>query len=284
MHSNAQAHGGAPLQQQTPEAARQQGQPLADEPTSNWLREGERLDDLQNHGLHILQRKAGFRFGMDAVLLAHFARLRPRERIADFGTGTGILPLLMSQSEPSASFDALEILPDMAEMAARSVRLNGLAERIRVQCADLRSAAALLGYESMHGVVCNPPYAKSGAAIPSEDVGLASARHETQCTLQEVARAAAAVLRNRGRLWMCLPAARALEVMDAMRAERLQPKRLRMVCAKAGKPPYLLLLEAMKNANPGLHWLPPLIVYREDGTETDELRTLYGQPGTAGGS
>lgn len=282
MHSDGTKQDYTAPQPLSLEGARRLGQ-APDRPAGEWLREGERLDDLQNHGLHILQRKAGFRFGMDAVLLAHFTRLRPRDRVADFGTGTGILPMLMSQSEPSATFDALEILPEMADMAERSVRLNGLTERIRVRCADLRNAPALLGYESMDGVVCNPPYAKSGAAIPSTDLGLASARHETQCTLSEVLRAAAAVLRNRGKLWMCLPAPRALELMDAMRAERLQPKRLRMVCAKASKAPYLLLLEAVKNASPALHWLPPLIVYREDGAETDELRALYGQPGVGHG-
>lgn len=274
-HAGGEAGQTAPADQALPKALCDEEAPL------EGPREGERLDDLQNHGLRILQQRNGFRFGMDAVLLAHFARLHPRDRVADFGTGTGILPLLMSQCEPTATFHAFEIQPAMAEMARRSVRLNGLSGRIRVYAADMLNAASVLGYESMNGVVCNPPYAKNGAGIVSADRGLAAARHETQCTLQALLHAASAVLRNRGRLWMVLPAPRALELMDAMREAKLTPKRLRMVCAKASKPPYLLLLEAVKNARPGLHWLPPLMVYREDGQETDELRALYGQPKAA---
>ena len=237
----------------------------------------ERLDDLQNNGLRILQRPGSFCFGMDAVLLAHFARVRPRERVADLGTGTGILPLLMSQAAPTAVFHAFEWQVPMADMARRSVELNGLEPRIHVYGEDLRSAPARLGRESMHAVVCNPPYGKLGSALPSEQPAQRMARHETECALGDIVAVAAALLRNLGRLWMVIPAPRALELMDAMRASRLEPKRLRLVCAKASKPPYLLLAEGVKNARPMLHWLPPLVVYHEDGRETDELRAIYGR-------
>ena len=236
---------------------------------------GERQDDLQNGGLRILQKPGGFRFGMDAVLLAHFARLRPHDRVADMGTGTGILALLMSQSEPTARFFAFECQADMADMAQRSVRLNGLEERIAVYHEDFRQAAALLGPESMDAVVCNPPYGRRGGTLPSGTETRLVSRHETDCGISETAAACAAVLKNHGRLWMVFPAARALELADALRACRLEPKRLRPVCAMASKPPYLVLVEAVKNAKPALYWLPPLIVYREDGTETDELRAIY---------
>lgn len=245
--------------------------------SEDYRQPGERLDDLQNNGLHILQKPDGFRFGMDAVLLAHFARLRPRDTVADLGTGTGVLPLLMSQREPTARFHAFEWQADMADMARRSVRLNGLEARITIHDCDLREAPMLLGHESMDGVVCNPPYGKRGGVIVSETEAHLLARHETDCELNEILAAGSAILRNQGRFWVVFPAPRALELLDGLRACRLQPKRLRMVCAKASKAPYLLLVEAVKNARPMLTWLPPLVVYHEDGRETDELKAIYGK-------
>ena len=244
-------------------------------PNEQFCQPGERLDDLQNNGLKILQKPEGFRFGMDAVLLAHFARLRKRDTVADMGTGTGILPLLMSQSEPTARFYGFEWQADVADMARRSVAMNGLTERITIYDSDLRDAPRLLGRESVNAVVCNPPYGKLGGVILSSTQTKTLARHETECALGEILLASAAILRNQGRMWLVFPAPRALEMLDSLRACHLEPKRLRMVCAKASKAPYLLLVEAVKNAKPMLLWLPPLIVYHEDGTETDELREIY---------
>jgi len=235
----------------------------------------ERVDDLQNNSLHILQKPAGFCFGMDAVLLAHFTRLRANDHIADMGTGTGILPILMSQMEPTARFDAFEWQPDMADMAKRSVQLNHLETRIAIHTEDLRNAPQIIGRESVNGVVCNPPYGKQGSVILSQTGAQCLARHETDCTLADIVRASSAILRNQGRLWMVFPAARMLELLDALRENRLEPKQMRMVCAKLTKAPYLLLVEAVKNAKPMLKWLPPLVVYHEDGTETSELRAIY---------
>lgn len=244
-------------------------------PNEPLCHEDERLDDLQNNGLRILQKPDGFRFGMDAVLLAHFTRLRLRDVVADMGTGTGILSILLSQTEPTARFHAFEWQSDMADMARRSIVLNALEERIAVYCEDMRNAAHILGRESVNAIVCNPPYGKQGGVIPSQTEARLLARHETECGLGELVQACTAILRNQGRLWMVFPAPRALELLDELRANQLEPKRIRMVCAKVSKAPYLLLVEAVKNAKPMLMWLPPLIVYHEDGTETDELKDIY---------
>jgi len=241
------------------------------------IRQNERVDDLQLNGLHIIQNERAFRFGMDAVLLADFTRLRKRERVADFGTGTGILSLLLSQKEPSCTFEAIEIQPEMADMARRSVGLNGLQSRISVHAADLREAPALLGAGSMDVVVCNPPYGKRGGALTSETQSVLLSRHETDCTIEDVAASGSAVVRDHGRVSVVFPAQRMLELCDALRRHRLEPKRIRMVCAHADKPPYLVMVEAMKNAKPQLLWLPPLIVYHPDGTETEEIRRIYHQ-------
>lgn len=239
------------------------------------LKAGERLDDLQRNGLKIIQSESGFRFGMDAVLLSDFTRLKPFERVADMGTGTGILPILLSQKREDCTFEAFEIQPDMADMAARSVAFNGLEKRIRVHAADMRDAAQILGRESMHAVVCNPPYGKQGGALPNPSEQLSLARHEAGITIAEVVAACAAALRNGGRLSMVFPAHRLLELCDVLRARRLEPKRLRMVCTKAERPPYLFLIEAVKNARPSLLWLPPLIVCGESGLETPEIERIY---------
>lgn len=244
---------------------------------NEWTKPGERVDDLQRNGLRIIQNPNAFRFGMDAVLLADFTRLRPRERVADMGTGTGILPLLLSQKEASCTFEAFEWQTDMADMASRSVRLNGLEERIRIHASDMRKAYEILGRETMNAVVCNPPYGKRGGALTSETSSVLLARHETDCTIEDVAASCAAVLKNLGRLHIVFPAQRMLELCDALRKSRLEPKRIRMVCAHLDNPPYLVMVEAMKNAKPQLLWMPPLIVYNADGTETEEIRRIYHQ-------
>ena len=241
------------------------------------LKPDERIDDLQFNDLHIIQHPQAFRFGMDAVLLADFTRVRSNERIADMGTGTGILTLLLSQKNATCSFEAFEIQPEMADMAARSVMLNGLEERIKVHTADMRKAWQITGREKIHAVVCNPPYGKRGGTLTNETSTVSIARHEADCTIEDVAASCAAVLRNSGRLNIVFPAQRMLELCDALRKSRLEPKRIRMVCAHVDDPPYLVMVEAMKNAKPQLLWMPPLVVYNKDGSTTDEIKRIYHQ-------
>ena len=239
------------------------------------LLSGERVDDLQLNNLHIIQSEEGFRFGMDAVILSDFARVRPREHVIDMGTGTGILPILLSAQQQSATFSALEIQPGMAEMASRSVRLNGLENRIRIYTADMKDAAGLLGYQCAHMVVSNPPYGKCGSTLKNATESVTIARHEETDGIDAWVKACAAVLRNMGRLCMVFPAQRLLELTDAYRNHRVEPKRIRMVYAKADRAPYLVLLEGMKNAKPGLLWMPPLVVYDQNGRETAEIDRIY---------
>ena len=235
----------------------------------------ERIDDLERNGLRMIQDPRAFRFGMDAVLLADFTAVKPRETVVDLGTGTGILPVLLSQKQETACFHAFEIQADMADMAARTMRLNGLEERIFVHAADMREAPALMGNGKADAVVCNPPYGKQGNTLLNAELPYALARHEASITIREMAGVAAALLRNRGRLSTVFPAPRMLELCDALRGVRLEPKRIRMICAKADRAPYLCLVEAMKNVKPALHWLPPLVVYYADGVESEEIRRIY---------
>ena len=238
---------------------------------------GERLCDLQRNGLRIIQREDGFRFGTDAVLLADFAVARRGERVCDMGTGTGVLPLLMAARSEETTFDAFELQPEMAEMARRSVRLNGMEARIRIHAADCREAAARIGHEVCRLIVTNPPYTRAGAGLVSPERSRALSRSDSDCPIDEWMAACARVLQNGGRLCCVFPAPRFLQLCDAMRASRVEPKRVRFVAARASAPPKLVLVEGLKGGRPGLHVLPLLATRDERGELTDEMRRIYGE-------
>ena len=239
------------------------------------LLSGERIDDLQFMGLRVIQSPSAFRFGMDAVLLADFAKVKPRGRICDLGTGTGILPLLLYGRNPGITCDAVEIQPDAAERARRSMKLNRLEEKIAVHCQDLKNVRAFLPHAAYDLVICNPPYSPQAASLPSPSPALRTARQEGECTLNDVAEAAVWLLRSRARFSLMLPAARLTEVFDTLRKKRLEPKRLRLVHACTDRPARLALIEAQYSVNPGLIVEPPLLVKNPDGTDTEEIRRIY---------
>ncbi len=241
------------------------------------MREGETLEDLQLNGLRILQRRGGFRYGMDAVLLSDFARVPPRAHVADFGTGTGILPLLLYGRGKGASFDAFEIQAEMAEMAQRSMRINALEDTVRVHCLSVTHAPELLGRGSVNAIVCNPPYGVHGAALKNPSEALRLARHQDEDGLLGWFRAAHALLTGKGRMALIYPAPRMLELMRQMEQAHITPKRFRLVYPRADQPANLVLLEGVKDAKPMLHPEPPLIVYEMDGAPTAELRRIYHQ-------
>ena len=236
----------------------------------------ERIDDLQRGGLRVIQRADAFRFGTDAVLLADFAAPRRHDRVCDLGTGTGIIPLLLYARENTISADAVEIQPDMADMAARSMAMNGLNEKIRVLSGDLRSIRTLLPHARYDLVTCNPPYGKAGGTLLNPDASKRLARHEESCASEDVACAAAWLLQNGGRLCCVFPAARMIELSDAMRKYRMAPKRIRMVHSRVEKAAHLCLMEGMLDARPGLIIEPPLVIYDENNAYTPELRRIYG--------
>lgn len=236
----------------------------------------ERIDDLQRGGLRVIQRADAFRFGTDAVLLADFAAPRRHDRVCDLGTGTGIIPLLLYARENTISADAVEIQPDMADMAARSMAMNGLNEKIRVLPGDLRSIRTLLPHARYDLVTCNPPYGKAGGTLLNPDASKRLARHEESCAIEDVACAAAWLLQNGGRLCCVFPAARMIELSDAMRKYRMAPKHIRMVHSRVEKAAHLCLMEGMLDARPGLIIEPPLVIYDENNAYTPELRRIYG--------
>ena len=238
-------------------------------------RPGERIDELGHGGLRIIQHPGRFPFSVDAVLLAHFVKVRRRDRVLDLGTGCGVIPLLLSALHAEATLTGLEVQPETADMAARSVQMNGLEDRIRILCGDFRYVGELLGYEQYDVVTINPPYREPDRGHISPVPGRASARHGLTGDLTEAMAAAAHAVKFGGRVGVVFLAERLTDLFVAMRAARLEPKRLRLIQPRAGKPANLLLLEAVKGGGVGLKVEPPLVIYREGHTYTDEMLRFY---------
>ena len=239
------------------------------------LLEGERVEDLQLGGLKLLQKQHGFHYGMDVVLLADFARIRPTDHVVDFGTGTGVLPLLLYGRGKGAEYDAFEIQPDMADMASRSAALNGLSESIHVHALPVEQAETILKPCSVDAIVCNPPYGAPGTTLLNPNEADRLARHQGEDGLQAWYRAAFRLLKGKGKFSMIYPAHQMLEALDGLREARLVPKRFRLIYPYPDKPANLVLIEAVRDAKPMLHTEPPLIIHNADGTETAELQAIY---------
>ena len=239
----------------------------------------ERLDDLAYRGRFIIQRADMFRFGIDAVLLARFPSYRARDRVLDLGTGTGVIPLLMT--DQVAHVAAVEIDDTLADMARRSVAMNGLTAKITVRQGDYRDMERLYDRGSFDFVLANPPYYAVGRGRENPFSALAMARHEITATLRQVTAAARYALRFRGRLAMVHLPERFDEVSAALDEAGMAIKRARFVEPRRGKPPCLLLVEAMAGGAPGaIRWLPTLTIYDAEGGYTPETLAIYGGAGT----
>ena len=240
------------------------------------LKPGERLDDLQIKGYRIIQSPGRFCFGMDAVLLSSFAKVKTGERALDLGTGTGILPILLEAKNKGESYTGLEIQEESADMARRSVLVNHLEDRVRIVTGDIREAAALFGAASFHVVTVNPPYMIGDHGLKNANEAKYIARHEVLCTLEDVLRESARLLENKGRFYMVHRPFRLAEILAGMSRHRIEPKRMRLVHPYIDREPNMVLLEGVKDASPRKTVEPPLVVYNKDGTYTDELLKLYG--------
>ena len=240
------------------------------------LKQGERLDDLQIKGYRIIQSPGRFCFGMDAVLLSSFAKVKTGERALDLGTGTGILPILLEAKNKGDFYTGLEIQEESADMARRSVLVNHLEDRVRIVTGDIREAAALFGAASFHVVTVNPPYMIGDHGLKNANEAKYIARHEVLCTLEDVLRESGKLLGNKGRFYMVHRPFRLAEILAGMSRHRIEPKRMRLVHPYIDREPNMVLLEGVKDASPRMTVEPPLVVYNKDGTYTDELLKLYG--------
>ena len=238
------------------------------------LLEGERLDDLQN-GYKIIQDPQKFCFGIDAVLLADFARIGENQRVLDMGTGTGIVPVLLKARTKGGHFTGLEIQEECADMARRSVRYNHLEEDISIVTGDIKEAGEIFGNSVFDAVTCNPPYMIGQHGLKNPDLPKAIARHEILCTFEDVARQAARVLTSRGRLFLIHRPFRLAEIFATLQKYRLEPKRMRMVHSYVDSEPSMVLIEALYGGKSRLLVEKPLIIYDSCGNYTQEIREIY---------
>lgn len=240
------------------------------------LKEQERIDELQRNGYKIIQNPEKFCFGMDAVLLSGFVRAKEGAEILDLGTGTGIIPLLLAAKTKAAHLSALEIQPESADMARRSVALNGLEKKIAIIEGDIKEADKLFGAASFDVITCNPPYMIGRHGLQNPDTPKAIARHEILCTLEDVIRVTARLLKPGGNFFMVHRPFRLAEIITLLVRYRLEPKRMQLVYPYVDKEPNMVLLEANRGGKSRMTVEKPLIVYESRGVYTREIYDIYG--------
>lgn len=240
------------------------------------LKENERIDDLEIKNLKIIQNKNEFCFGMDSVLLSDFAKkIKPESKIIDLGSGTGILPILLSGKTQDTKIIGVEIQKKMADMAERSVKLNKLDNRIKIINADIKNIDKIFSENSFDIVVTNPPYKINNTGLKNENEGKLISRHEIKCTLEDVIISSKRILKDRGILYMVHRPERLIDICELLRKYKIEPKNIRFVYPQKEKEANLILIKAVKNAKKFLKVEKPLIVYNEEGKYTKEILTIY---------
>ena len=240
------------------------------------LKENERLDDLCCNGYRLIQNTACFCFGMDAVLLSSWATAKKGDKVLDLCTGNGVIPILMHGKNEGITCTGLEIQETSYELAARNVAINELNGDINMVKGDVKEAMQLLGGSVYNVVTCNPPYMNENHGIVNPESAKAIARHEILCTLDDVVKAAAMCLKVKGHFFMVHRPQRLVDIFEAMRKYKLEPKRMQMVHPYTDAEANMVLIEAVKGGNSQLTVEQPLVVYNKDGSYTKELLKMYG--------
>lgn len=239
------------------------------------LNEDERIDDLMRNNFKLIQNTKIFCFGMDAVLLCAFANVFQGEKVLDMGTGNGIIPILMLARYGVGEYTGLEIQDINVELARKSTILNEIEDSVKIQQGDIKEASKLFGGASFDVVTTNPPYMNQNHGLKNPESHKAIARHEILCTLEDVVREAAKVLKPSGRFYMVHRPQRLTEIFDVMRKYHIEPKRMKLVHPNAQKEANMVLIEGIRGAKPMLKCESPLIVYDENGRYTDEVYRMY---------
>ena len=233
------------------------------------IRPGERLDDLQIGGLELIQDPEKFCFGVDAVFLSDFVRVRPGESVLDLGTGNGIIPVLLSAKTEARHITGLEIQADTAEMARRSVAHNHLEDRIDIVTGDIKEAAELFRPAFFDVITTNPPYMLADHGIRNPDDAKAAARHEILCTLDDILRESMRLMQDKSRFYMIHRPFRLTEIMIKMHEYKIEPKRIRFIHPYIDKEPTMVLIEGVRGAKPRVTVEPPLIIFDRHGTQEE---------------
>lgn len=240
---------------------------MTNEEKKKLVKQGERLDDLQIGGLELIQNPAGFCFGVDAVFLSDFVRVKPGETVLDLGTGNGIIPVLLSAKTEGKHFTGLEIQEETAEMARRSVAWNNLEDKVEIVTGDIKEASEIFKPVFFDVITTNPPYMPANHGLRNLDKVRAAARHEVLCTLDDILRESMRLLQDKGRFCMIHRPFRLTEIMIKMNSYKIEPKRLQFIHPYADKEPVMVMVEGVRGARPGVKVEPPIIIYDKRPTE-----------------
>lgn len=237
--------------------------------------EDERIDDLQCKGYRLIQKPKGFCFGMDAVLLADFARIKKNQRVLDLCTGSGVIPILLAAKTEGEYFEGLEIQDEYADMASRSVAMNNLCDRIKIVNGDVRNIAEIYESNSFNVVTVNPPYMTESHGLHNEYEPKNIARHEILLNLEDVIRGASHVLKHSGSFFMIHKPFRLVEIFRLMKKYHIEPKRMKLVQPYVDKEPTMVLVEGLKGGRERITIEPPLIIYKEKNVYNDVIADIY---------
>lgn len=221
----------------------------------------ETLDSFFNGKLKILQKREGYRFSIDAVLLSQFVNIRRNEKAIDLGTGCGILPLILSQTTNGCSIVGVEIQKELVECAVKNVILNRLEDRIYILRRDFRKLKASFSPGSFDVVLSNPPYRKYRTGRINPSLQKAIARHEIKGTLNDLASIASYLLPHKGRFYLIFPASRTADLLVTLRRKSLEPKRFQLVYPRTEESAKFILIESVKSSGVELNVMPPLILH-----------------------
>lgn len=238
------------------------------------LKHNETIEDLQLNGFKIIQSDDGFKFGIDAVLIANFCRIRRGDRGVDLGTGTGIIPIIIAAKSEASKIFGLEIQAEVYEMAQRSVTMNGLDSRIEIINGDLKNISDMFEKSSMDFVVSNPPYFKVDT-LKSENMKKMISRHEVKCNLNDIMETASYLLKPNKPFFMIHRPDRLVDLIETGIRHKLEPKEIKFIYPDNRKAPNLIMIKYVKCGNKGVKMLPPLYVYNPDGTYTEEINEIY---------
>ena len=240
--------------------------------------ENEQIDDLEFNNLKIIQKKDGFRFGMDSVLISNFVKIRRKDAmVADLGTGTGIISILVAAKNEVSKIYGFEIQKEIAEMARRSVALNNMVDIVDIKNMDLVGLSKTEFSGRFDVVITNPPYKKSNTGLKNKNESKLISIHEIKCTLSDIIYESSKILKEYGILYMVHRPDRLVDIIDLMRKNRIEPKEIQMVYPNKNEEANLVLIKAVRLGKSYLKVLKPLIVYDQNGNYTKELLEMYGK-------
>lgn len=241
------------------------------------LKEDETLDDLQLNNIFVIQKKAAFRFGVDAILLANYAKVKRGMKVVDLCTGTGIVPFIVAGKTQASHIAGVEIQKEMVEMSRRSLIYNKLENKIEFIQGDIKDLKLLGTIEKADVVTVNPPYKLQNSGIINLNEKDAIARHEICCKLEDVIIACRKVLKDNGRMYMVHRPERLADILCLMRQYKLEPKNIRLIHPSINKAPNMVLIEGQRDGGAFLKWEPPLYVYDQNGEYSHEINQIYGR-------